>query len=164
MGLLGDFILVLISQRNEEKKIKNGILKNENLPSNIQQQRIILEMSANEGNADAAYKLGSLYIEGDKLGYDPTLAEKYFKIAAQKHYFDSAYALAMFYKGYWSYCHFDAYKSYTYYVLASKCPCNDKKYMDEVKRMLKDEIRISNKEKDKNGNPMVWFVHDVKIK
>ncbi|MCM1234981.1 MAG: hypothetical protein NC489_33195 [Ruminococcus flavefaciens] len=164
MGMIGDYILILISQRNEEKRIKNGQVKNENLPNNIQKERIMLEMQASEGDAKAAHRLGSMYIEGDKLGYAPDLAEKYFKIAAKKNYFDSVYALAMFYKGYWSYCHLDLYKSYTYYVQASRCTCDDPKYMAEVRRMLNEELCINTKEKDKNGNPMVWTKHDIKIK
>lgn len=164
MGMIGDFALILISQRNEEKRIKNGTIKNKNLSSNVQTQISNLKNRADAGEAIAAHRLASMYIEGDKVGYNPELAEKYFKIAARKNYFDSVYALAMFYKGYWSYCHLDLYKSYTYYLQATKCKCDDLKYMAEVKRMLNDELCISTKEKDKNGNPMVWTKHEIKIK
>ncbi len=164
MGMIGDSVLILLSQRNEEKRIKNGQAKNENLPADIQKQRIMLEMSAKSGNINNAYALGQRYIEGSEYGYDPELAEKFFKIAADKNDFDACYALALFYKGYWSYCHLDLYKSYTYFVRASKCKCNDPKYMAEVKRMLNEEFCISTKERDRNGNPMVWTKHDIKIK
>lgn len=163
MSFIGDFILILISQRNEEKRIKNGQIKNANLSNEIQKQRIVLEMSAKNGDVNNAYRLGQKYIKGDEYGYDPKLAEKYFKIAADKNDFDACYALALFYKGYWSYCHLDLYKSWTYYVRASECKCNNPKYIAEVKRML-NEFCINTEEQDKNGNPMVWTKHDIKIK
>lgn len=164
MGMLGDYALILLSQRNEEKKIKAGKAKNMSLSSAVQQKRLILEMAANKGNADSAYKLGCMYIEGDTLGYDPELAVKYFKIAAEKDYFNALYALGMFHMAGWSYCHLDLYKSYCYFVRASKCNCSEPSYMTEVKRLLKDEFCISTKERDKNGNPMVWTKHNIKIK
>lgn len=164
MGMLGDMGLIMISQRKEEKRIKEGRIKNKNLPDNIQNEKITLEMAANKGDVNAAYKLGSMYIEGDRLGYDPVLAEKYLKIGAAKNSFNCNYALALFYRGEWSYCHNNDYKSYLHFVAASKCKCNEPKFMEYVQHMLKNEIHISTKERDKNGNPMVWYEHEIKIK
>lgn len=164
MNLIGDSALILIAQRNEDKRLKKGEETNKNLSPAIQTKVKDLKTLANENNASAAYNLGCMYINGDEVGYNPTLAVKYFTIAAKQHHFHANYSLALYYKGYWSYFHKNNYKSYTYYLNASKCNCNDAEYMAAVKRVLNKEVHINNKEFDKNGNPMVWFVPDLPIK
>lgn len=164
MGFLGDYTQLLISQRKEDKKIKNGEEKNKNLPADVQARIKHLKELSDKGDSSAAYELGKMYIEGKCVGYNPALAEKYFKLSASKDYFFGAYALAVFYQGNWSYCHFDAYKSYIYYMKASKCKCNDRKYIEEVNHVLNNEIQIDRKEKDENGNPMVWFKQEIPIR
>lgn len=151
-----DYIMVFISAFKEKRKIEKGNEINANLPSNIADKVALLENKAINGDINAAYKLGKMYLDADEVGYDPKKGEYYFEIAARQDDFDANYALALYYKGYWSYQHSDAYKSFIKYIVARNCKTDDKQYIDEVNRAINEDfIKIDD---------TIMFKNDIAIK
>lgn len=58
----------------------------------------LLRQAAQKGNAQAAYNLGLLYLEGDVAPKDPSIAAEWFRKAADKDQADALYALAIMYR------------------------------------------------------------------
>ncbi len=159
MGAIGDYFLILLSSIKENRKIKAGAEKNKNLPENTLRAISNKKRLADNGDVNAAYQLGTKYLNGDDVGYDPKLGEKYLKIAAQKDDFDANYALALFYRGYWSYMHHDGHMSYMHYLHAKECKTNSLEYMAEVKRAIEEDYEILN-----NKGEICIYLKDSKTK
>lgn len=155
-----EYPLLFLSMRKENKKIKEGAIINQNLPQSVVDKVARLKAQCEKGNAIAMYQLGTMYLDSKEVGYDPDLGRQYLEASAKKKNFDANYALALYYKGNWSYPHADAGKSHYYYSVASKCPVDDPRYAKEVQRALdKDFKALPDK---KNG--VYWlFTYDIPI-
>ena len=156
-----DYVFGFLSAVRENKKIKKGIELNNNLPNEVKAKVERLKDLCSKGDTVAAYQLGIMYLDADGIGYSPKDGEKFLEMAARKDDFDANYALALFYRGHWSYQHVDAYKSMLKYMDASHCKTNDAKYMQVVNRAIQNDF--GTKSTKKNGIK-VWFKVDIPIK
>lgn len=161
MGFLGDFALILISQKREEKKIKEGKEKNKNLSNELQLKIEGMEKRAENVNSELYYELGLMFLQDSSVGYDPQKALKYFDEGRKKKNFNCSYAMALYYKGYWSYQHLDDYKSYMCYLDATDCVTDNQKYMIEAKKALKEDFIVESTKKD---GIKITLIKDIKIR
>lgn len=157
-----EYPMLLLSMHKERKKIKEGNHINQHLPQAIATKVNGLKAECEKGNAVAMYQLGTMYLDSKEVGYDPDLGRQYLEAAAKRNYFDANYALAMYYKGYWSYPHADPDKSYHYFLMASKCKTDDIRYAKEVQRALQEDFEAY-PDKENNGLQYV-FKRDIPIK
>lgn len=158
---LVEYPLLILSMIRENKKIKEGRRINQNLMQAAATKVAKLKAECEKGNAVAMYQLGTMYLDSKEVGYDPDQGRQYLEASAKKNYFDANYALAMFYKGHWSYPHADPEKSHYYYVMASKSPTDDSQYAKEVQRAIKEDFQSF----DDGKNGVVWvFKRDIPIK
>lgn len=155
-----EYTLVLRSMSKEKKKIKEGQAINQNLSKQAAEKVAKLKAQCEKGNTVAMYQLGTMYLNADGVGYAPDRGEKYLLMAAKSDDFDVHYALALFYRGHWSYQHVDAFKSMEHYMVASHCKTDDVRYMQEVNRAIKKDFGT---ESTKAGL-QVWFKVDIPIK
>ena len=161
IALLDYFLGCVVSPIRENKKIEKGKEINHNLSKDIASKVDKLKTLANQGNAIAQYQLGTMYLEAKEVGYNPELGRKYLEMAAKQKDFDANYALALFYKGHWSYQHHNARQSYGYYLNASACETDDTEYKEEVYRAIAEDF---GKEVDKKKGLQVWFAVDIPIR
>lgn len=152
-----EYPLLMISMHKEKKKIKEGTAINQNLPQSIATKVARLKAQCENGNTVSMYQLGKMYLDATEVGYDPDLGVQYLEAAAKKNDFDANYALALYYKGNWSYPHADPGKSHYYYFMASKCKTDDPRYAKEVLRALKEDFELID-------GKMWVFKHDIPIK
>ena len=135
-------ILVYKSASKEEKRIQEGKIKNNNLPADIKQEVEKLKQAATNGNTAAMYKLGRMYLDGDKIGYSPADALKYLQMGLSKNDFNCCYTMAFFYRAEKSYQHLDACKCYQCYLAAKKCQTDDPELMNDVLDALANDFII----------------------
>lgn len=152
-----EYPLLLLSMNKEKKKIKEGHVINQNLPKQTAEKVARLKTYCEKGDALAMYQLGKTYLDATEVGYDPDLGRKYLEASAKKNNFDANYALALYYKGHWSYPHADPDKSHYYYVMASKCATDDPRYAKEVQRAINEDFRLID-------GKMWVFKNDIPIK
>jgi TPR repeat protein len=151
----------MLSMYKEKKKIKEGSMINKNLPQTAATKVKKLKAQCENGNPDAMYQLGIMYLEAKEVGYDPDLGREYLEASAKKRNFDANYALALYYKGHWSYPHADPEKSHHYYFMASKCTTDDPQYAKEVQRAISEDFESYPDQK----NGVLWvFKYDIPIK
>ena len=155
-----DYLLAFRSISKEKKRIKEGQDINQNLTDESAAKVAKLKAQCEKGNTAAMYQLGTMYLNADGVGYDPDKGEKYLLMAAKSNDFDVHYALALFYRGHWSYQHVDAFKSMEHYMVASHCKTDDARYLQEVNRAIKNDFGT---ESTKAGL-QVWFKVDIPIK
>lgn len=137
-----EYPLWLLSISKEKKRIKEGRVRNQNLSQRTLEKVATLKRQSEKGDAVAMYQLGNMYLEGEEVGYDPDLGRQFFEASAKKGSFDANYALALYYKGYWSYPHADAGKSRYYYLMAQKCPIDNTRYAQEVQRAINEDFQL----------------------
>lgn len=140
--------------------MEQGKIINQNLSGKAAADVKRLKELANKGNVRAMYSLGCMYLESEDVGYDPIQGEEYLKMGARLNDFDCNYALALFYKGNWSYQHLDAHKSWSHYLAAQNCKIDDPVYINEVKRAIDNDFGV---EKTRKGIA-VWLKGDYPIK
>ena len=157
---LYDYTMLFASSRKEKKKRSQGAIRNANLPANIVSKINIFEARMQQGDYDYAYELGMLYLDASEVGYDPDKGRYYLEIGAKNKHFNCNYALALFYKGYWSFQHYDPYKSWLYYASCTDCKNADPKYMQEAIRAYKNDFFVEHLRKEIK----VAFKVDVPIK
>lgn len=156
-----EYPLLILSMIRENKKIKVGRRINQNLTQAAATKVARLKAECEKGNAVAMYQLGTMYLDSKEVGYDPDQGRQYLEASAKKNNFDANYALAMYYKGHWSYPHNDPGKSYHYYFMASKCTTDDLQYAKEVQRAMKEDFKAYPDQK----NGVLWvFKRDIPIK
>ena len=155
-----DYSMILISSRKESKRRKKGDEINNNLPPQTKDKVNNMLARINKGNYGVAYDLALMYLDGTEVGYNPDTAVHYLEIGAKKGNFNCQYALAVFYRGHWSYMHVDAYKSMMYYIDAANNKNGDPKFVKEANRAYyNDFIRESTKK-----GLQVAFKVDIPIK
>lgn len=148
MGFITDYILVLISSKKEDKKIKAGLEKNNNLSSDVILKVQQMEKRAANGVPDFYYDLGLMFLQEESVGYDPKRAINYFEKGKKVNNFKSSYGAALFYKGYWSYQHRDSYNCYMSYLTASHCVTQLDDFMFNVKKAIEEDFLIESTKKD----------------
>lgn len=151
-----EYPLLMLSMHKEKKKIKEGKVINQNLPQATATKVARLKAQCENGNAVAMYQLGTMYLDAKEVGYDPDLGRQYLEASAKKRNFDANYALALYYKGNWSYPHADPEKSHYYYFMASKCTTDDPRYAKEVQRAVNEDFELID-------GKMWVFKHDIPI-
>lgn len=83
---VGDFIL--------ERALKEAKKKSANLKVVYQ----LLERSANKGNAEALYAIGTWHLHGKYVRKDASIAVKYFLKSIEKNHSSASYDLAVCYE------------------------------------------------------------------
>lgn len=157
---LHDYTMILISSRKEDKKRKKGDEQNKSLPPRIKEKVDNMVARLKKGNYGLAYDLGLMYLDGEEVGYNPNIAVQYLEIGAKNGDFNSQYALALYYRGHWSYTHVDAYKSMMYYIDAANNKNGAPEFVKEANRAYYNDFF---RESTKKGLQVVFKV-DIPIK
>lgn len=155
-----DYIKVFIAAGKEKKRLAQGEQINSSLPPAVAQRVKQLQERVQNGNIVAMYQLGIMYLDAKDVGYDPEKGVRYLDMAAKRNDFDANYALAMYYRGNWSYEHNDPKKSWEYYNAASRCKTDDPGYMKSVQQALRNDFGT---EQTRKGL-QVWFKVEIPIK
>lgn len=93
------FVQDLAGLAGEKARIKRTANQESNLDAQTKQWLDSMRQNAQNGNIQAMYDLGCLYLEGKYIGYNPESACYWWTEAANRGHIDAQYNLGMLYHG-----------------------------------------------------------------